>query len=166
MKWSEPIDFGANWNHRSRHPSKDYLMAPSNSMPTPYKELSLDDFLKLAYCRPYAPTGEQVFRQVMDLDALGTMWSVRFTHYNDYSLAVAAKWAHGSLEITHAAFVKDDAGGYGHYLRFFRVGCSHKYREVTPEYARQTLKISHYGNCYHVYECGICGHTYAEDSSG
>jgi hypothetical protein len=50
-------------------------------------------------------------------------------------------------------------------LRYFRCGCNHSWVELTASDCRER-NISHYGNCYHVYECSDCGYVKADDSSG
>jgi len=61
--------------------------------------------------------------------------------------------------------------GYGIYsdwqnerVRFFRFGCKHQYRGLDQAECR-ARNIPHYGRCYSVAECVLCGHIYATDSS-
>lgn len=49
---------------------------------------------------------------------------------------------------------------------FWKVAkCHHHYVEVGSKRASE-LGITHFGNCYHVYECTKCHHAYGQDSSG
>lgn len=48
--------------------------------------------------------------------------------------------------------------------RYFRLGCPHTFRELSQVEARQKGH-SHFGMCYHVYECSKCGSTHSTDSS-
>lgn len=46
-----------------------------------------------------------------------------------------------------------------------RKQCAHTYgREISMDECR-TRGIGHYGNCWHVYECGKCGEVFSVDSS-
>lgn len=49
-------------------------------------------------------------------------------------------------------------------FRYFLGGCQHKFKNLTQSecYAR---KISHFGNCYSVTECTLCGQIETIDSS-
>lgn len=50
--------------------------------------------------------------------------------------------------------------------KFWKVAkCHHDYKEIGIERARK-LGITHFGNCFHVYECSKCHHAYGVDSSG
>ncbi len=50
--------------------------------------------------------------------------------------------------------------------RFWKVAvCHHDYKEVGLKRARE-LGVTHFGNCYHVYECKLCHKAYGQDSSG
>jgi hypothetical protein len=63
-----------------------------------------------------------------------------------------------------------DGTGYGiatdnsSKVRWFRYGCSHKYVEKGSKWCSER-GITHWGMCYHVYECSECGHVLAQDSS-
>ena len=47
---------------------------------------------------------------------------------------------------------------------YYRFGCEHKYVGLDQQECRRR-NIPHYGRCYHVSECSICGHIYSCDSS-
>jgi len=50
--------------------------------------------------------------------------------------------------------------------RFWKVAeCHHEYKEIGSQRAKE-LGITHFGNCYHVYECTKCHKAYGVDSSG
>lgn len=50
--------------------------------------------------------------------------------------------------------------------RFWKVAeCHHKFKEVGVQRAKE-LGITHWGMCYHVYECTECHFAYGVDSSG
>jgi hypothetical protein len=166
MKTSTPESFGVLWDHQSEHPVRGYKMAASNCMPIPYSVLSLQDYLHLAFCRPWGPTGEGLYRQVMDLDPNGKMWEVIFTHYPDYSLAVAKTYRHvDSAPDEFSLQIPEESGPYRYYLRFYRVGCRHTYRELSMKEA-VARGVPHWGTFCHVYECTKCGSLHTVDSSG
>lgn len=59
--------------------------------------------------------------------------------------------------------------GYGMYnhrgeVRYFRFGCEHKWRAVTPEECHKR-KILHFGRNFSVVECELCGYINSYDSS-
>ena len=41
-------------------------------------------------------------------------------------------------------------------VRYFAVGCAHKWRELDQETCKER-NILHFGKCYHVQECQACG---------
>lgn len=50
--------------------------------------------------------------------------------------------------------------------RFWKVtSCHHEYKEIGSQRARE-LGITHFGGCFHVFECLKCHHAYGQDSSG
>jgi hypothetical protein len=48
---------------------------------------------------------------------------------------------------------------------YYKFGCQHKFTELNVEECRRR-GITHFGNCYHVTECSICGYIDECDSSG
>ena len=68
-------------------------------------------------------------------------------------------------------FGMSDGTGYGiaqdywaKKIRWFRYGCDHTYVEKSQDWCRER-DITHFGMCYHVYECSKCKHVIAQDSS-
>lgn len=166
MKWTEPTHFGVDWQHKGIHLETGCSLHRGNSMPVPYQELSLEEYLKLAYCQPWGPTGEGNFRQVLDLDGL-IMWTLHIQHFGKYSLAVAEQYnGKGKGAELKATFEVDGGYGMSYYLRFFRLGCEHEYKEVSHEFACKELGVRTWGMFCHVYHCSKCGHHYSIDSSG
>lgn len=49
-------------------------------------------------------------------------------------------------------------------VRYFAFGCRHDFVELGGKECWQR-GVSHFGMCYHVYECSKCGHIEAHDSS-
>lgn len=49
-------------------------------------------------------------------------------------------------------------------VEYFACGCNHTYQELSQDECKAN-KISHYGMCYHVYRCSVCGYVTAYDSS-
>lgn len=55
--------------------------------------------------------------------------------------------------------------GWGYVERNSKdASCIHEYRELTQQESRDK-GITHFGRCYHVYECKKCGNYTATDSS-
>ena len=50
-------------------------------------------------------------------------------------------------------------------LRWFKFGCKHDYKELTPSESN-AKGIQHFGTFWHVKECRICGFISSYDSSG
>lgn len=116
-----------------------------NVMPTPYTEITQDDWV--AYIRTWGLVGEFYdSRQVLDLPDTHGFARVQISWYHDRGMAIV----HPNKEAD---------------LKFYRIGCYHKHRELSQAECRER-GIYHAGNCYHVSECATCGHVEAVDSSG
>lgn len=72
---------------------------------------------------------------------------------------------YGKLSYRYDAFPKDCCESCGEPLLCAGVVRLHKFRELSMKEAAQKGRY-HGGNCYHVYECTVCGHGSAQDSSG
>lgn len=53
---------------------------------------------------------------------------------------------------------------WGKTVRYYAFGCDHKYEELGQRYCLEN-NIPHFGRCWHVYRCTVCGHRDAQDSS-
>jgi len=49
-------------------------------------------------------------------------------------------------------------------VRYYAFGCNHKYTEMSAKDAR-AAGHTHFGRCWHVWKCDVCGHVKAMDSS-
>jgi hypothetical protein len=47
---------------------------------------------------------------------------------------------------------------------YYKFGCEHEYKGLSQEECRKR-GIAHFGRCYHVSECGVCGYVLSVDSS-
>ena len=54
---------------------------------------------------------------------------------------------------------------WGGKVTYYRVGCEHKYKEMSQDDARKEGH-QHFGMCYHVSKCTKCGKVISYDSSG
>jgi hypothetical protein len=50
-------------------------------------------------------------------------------------------------------------------VRYYAFGCQHDYRELSQAECRER-DTTHFGMCWHIYECKKCGYVMAQDSSG
>jgi len=127
-----------------------------NDLPTPYREISQHEWIHLtmSYCPKY-----RAFRQVK-LEDEKVFKNCRIEFYHDYALALLYpnSWHAGKDEFGADTIIWEDK------LRYFRIGCQHKWNELTPQECHQK-GISHSGQCWHVLECQKCNITTAYDSS-
>ena len=122
VDWVEPAYLNLSWQ-----PGGIY-----NRLPEPWQEITQDEWLKLVACEPECLAGvnfNQVYLPAVFDDHEGDvnrqgMWSVKYSFYPSYAVAVASRYQRGPAG---QAFVSDkpDGGNYGHALRFFRIGCQH-----------------------------------------
>ena len=183
MKWTRPEGYGIDWEHRGTQNGTGRLLTADNSMPIPWKELSLEEFLSKMFCNPWQLTGEGMYRQVLDMPATEddkAHKAVTFLHHqNGYTLAVLKDYRRVPIEgIPEGYTFKTEAGpcyfgkdrGTHHWaylMRFFQVGCRHaNMKEVSHQFAREQLGVSTWGMFCHVYHCPDCGYQYSVDSSG
>jgi|WetSurSiteA1Bulk_404760.scaffolds.fasta_scaffold116627_1 hypothetical protein len=120
-----------------------------NTMPEPYEEITEDEYFKKM--NNYSPDFVE-YRQVLFKNDKLNEW------LNKYYQGIHIYWFHDEA----LAFVHDY---WGKKTYFFRIGCNHEYRELGSQECRER-GITHWGNCWHVYECKKCGHSMAQDSSG
>jgi ribosomal protein S27E len=121
-----------------------------NTMPTPYVEITVDDFLKQMWCSGYSPDS-QLFDQIKLPDE-------KFIHntyfYVFYYAVVAVMICGWQGEQPGHYFIKDyqakkpDGEWTGYNLRFFRIGCTHPNKKET-----------NLGHCDHRVDCPDCGWT-------
>lgn len=120
-----------------------------NKAPKGWKEISEKDFARSMFFT-YSPKSME-HRQVFydwDGNALGEKYwlSITMFHMHDGTgFAMSSEWTDGKV-------------------RYFRFGCEHQYRGLSQQECRDR-GIAHFGSCYHVSECGVCGHIKSIDSS-
>ena len=118
-----------------------------NDVPPGFRELTEKEFAQSAFFM-YSPVG-MFFRQIDPKNISSEekyFLSVHFYHFHDgRGFGLAHDFWAGKV-------------------RYFAYGCSHKYRAVSQKDAR-ARGIAHFGMCYHVYQCEVCGRLKSEDSS-
>lgn len=115
-----------------------------NTAPVGFAEITQKEFAQSNFFR-YGPEAIE-HRQLLNVPGEKTMLAVWMYYYHDGTgLALAEDFWAGTI-------------------RYFRFGCDHDYRELSPEATRQR-GLSHFGHCWHTYECQTCGHIEAHDSS-
>lgn len=127
-----------------------------NSMPTPYKEITRDEFLLELLCGAYQI--DQIdFRQVHDLQE-GTYWTLYVYVLHKSVVACATTYqarTNPSVPLSAIWLEPFTGSSYNHALRFFRIGCLHlNMRQESPRMFE------------HVDVCPDCGFTASHDSSG
>lgn len=150
MEWAEPENYlGIDW-----YPKKDNGHHPANTMPEPYKELSLNAFLALFHCWPWGICTTN-FRQVVLPDEV-VIAGVHFYLFKHHCLAVinySVGMDKGKAGERSGLLVNNQ--GWYYRLRFFRVGCSHPNLKTywTRMHGRRD-------------ECPNCGYHIVMDTSG
>lgn len=125
-----------------------------NTMPQPYREIDEDSFW---YYWETCNKRACEFRQIAE----GKYHSLRNTYIfwcEDFGIAVMMP---RSWKIDERKF----AGiRYKDRPKFFRIGCEHEWKELSPEESKK-YGICHMGKSYHVIRCVKCGAIREYDSS-
>lgn len=116
-----------------------------NSEPIGLKEISEKEFAQSDFFT-YSPVALE-YRQVMPKN--GKVYSLRIFWMN-----TTPGQANGFA--MHSDY-------WGGKIRYYKVGCDHKYRELSASEAKDKGH-HHSGNCYHVTECIHCGRIFSYDS--
>ena len=121
----------------------------ANSLPEGWREITSEEFSQSVFFTHLPEFVE--YRQMYAADDsgkafVGSMIEARLFHFWD-GTGVAMRADYWKKEI--------------HYYKF---GCEHKYNELDKDESEKR-GYSHYGMCWHVYECATCGHTMSQDSS-
>jgi len=125
-----------------------------NSLPRPFVEITESDYIQ----RIGAGTPQYIeFRQVYE-DGFSHHLNTRIEWHHDIAIAIVfpAEWTCDNDLKFRIRFKQP--------LRYFYIGCDHKWKELSTEQAR-ALDVPHYGACYHVYMCSECSRITAQDSS-
>jgi hypothetical protein len=125
-----------------------------NEMPDPFKEISWHKYFH--FFRREAGHHEE-HRQVM-ISREGKRNFARSIHiewYSSYGLA---------LESPGDWTLKDNELHYLEEPRYFYLGCNHDWQELSVKEASEH-GVHHFGNCYHVNKCKLCGLVNSYDSS-
>lgn len=144
-------------------------MHKDNLLPEPYKEIDLTTFM-LNTLLNHTKWCEREFRSVQ-LDGKGALWSTTILWYDRKTVGYAIADMYTNLNNTEykgdtfKKEVKYRDYGYGHLARYFKIGCTHSYKELSREACKEK-GIHHFGAMWHVEECQECGFIRAYDSSG
>lgn len=144
-----------------------------NTFPTPYVELDLDDALLALHTDHMGVATHYDTKQCPLPGGFQGHWNVTLHVWRDKVIAVCKwydrieKFEKAGMEIGKGVWVKkSQGGGYGYFMRFFRIGCLHpKIRELSPDEVRERGG-RHNGMFDHHYLCPDCGYTRRTDSSG
>jgi hypothetical protein len=119
-----------------------------NYMPEPYYEITESEYIN--YQGLYSPMYRET-RQVQNKDVFtserGSYRNVTIFWYFDRGIAIV--WPN---EWTLVA----DSVVYTRDIRYFKIGCNHMNVELSQKECWDN-KINHYGTCYHVNRCTLCG---------
>tara|TARA_Y100000034_G_scaffold117909_1_gene157935 strand:+ start:3578 stop:4012 length:435 start_codon:yes stop_codon:yes gene_type:complete len=123
-----------------------------NLFPDGWREIDVEEFAQSEFFT-YSPTHVE-YRQMYDSNTDGVpsfrsspMVAARLFHFHDGTgIAMSNEW-------------------WDKKVRYFKFGCDHKYNELSQKESRDR-SISHFGMCYHVYECEKCNYIMSQDSSG
>ena len=118
-----------------------------NTMPKPFSEITVDEYIHkknsvVNYCeRRYITHG--------NIGHIHVEW------FSDFGLAVRypEKWKFENNQII-----------YKEPIKYYKIGCNHSFVELSYDECKEN-DIRHFGRCWHVYKCTICGIMNAADSS-
>ena len=134
-------------------------------MPEPYREIDPKEFLKILVCGGWGISATN-FRQVHLPDETGGIVPIHFYLLPFTCVAVAKvfeyKW---SKSRSNQGLTIPSHGEAYNRLRFFKVGCDHEFREMSP---KETVERGgkHWGMHCHANICDECGTLQTLDSSG
>lgn len=118
-----------------------------NTMPKPFSEITVDEYIhkKNSVVKYYER------RQITH----GNYGSIHIEWFHDFGLAVKypEKWKLENNKII-----------YKEPIKYYKIGCNHAFEELSYDECKEK-GISHFGKCWHVYKCTICGTVNSQDSS-
>jgi hypothetical protein len=127
-----------------------------NEMPSPWREASVSEYVRQRGC--YSPAyfeSRNVLQQTADGVTIGNI-TIEWYHNVGFAIRMPNKWHYDRSEVGKIV--------YDEPIRYFRIGCEHDYTELSQAECR-ARGIQHMGHCWHVTECGKCGHIESYDSS-
>lgn len=127
---------------------KQFGITSANDPPFNFKEITEEEFAKSHFFvyTPIATGYSQVYLDRANGFSSENFRAMRFFFMHDNrGYAMSSDYWEGGI----------------HYYSF---GCSHDYRQLSMQECR-ARNITHFGRCYHVYECNICHYIDAVDSS-
>jgi hypothetical protein len=149
------------------------IIEHANMMPKPYKEITGEEAQALMFCGAYGIRSHyhsQIFLGWEDISvgynqtSTEGMWSLDVYRYLTYAVGVLTKYdtrypRHDHLRQVDKGlgiFVtkEDGENPYGHFIRFYRIGCEHDWSTSTQRMFEHTSV------------CKKCGFKYGYDSSG
>ena len=144
-----------------------------NTLPTPYHELSLDEALIALHTDHMGAARFYASKQCPLPGGFQGHWNVTLHVWRDKVIAVCKwydrieKFDKAGMEIGKGVWVqKRQGGGYGYFMRFFRIGCQHPNLKELSQEETKAKGMSHYGMHDHYDECPDCGFAMRTDSSG
>jgi len=115
-----------------------------NLFPDGWREIDVEEFSQSAFFT-YSPTHIE-YRQMYASIHSPPMLAAKLFHFSDGT----------GVALNNQPWAKK--------VRYFKFGCDHSYNELMPSECNKR-GVSHFGMCYHVYECSKCSHVMSQDSS-
>jgi len=173
MDWTEPTETGIDWTHKGKHHKTGGDLHPQNSMPVPYHEITVTEFMRRFFCGHSMLKGTNYRSNIGELEGSP---DVQFYHFHRHTLAVSVRSITSTSDAlrNYPGYMKirrEEGWRRGTYrynlLKFYYVGCEHKGMiEVSHDFAKKELGLSPWGMFCHVWWCPDCGYHYMVDSSG
>lgn len=129
-----------------------------NTAPVGWRKITEKEFAQSKFFS-YSPDHME-YRQLTRTQDGGPV-AHQTTRYGDTHPVMVAAHMFWFYDGTGVALGNDWWGGTVQYYAF---GCQHEYTELGAKECRER-GITHWGRCWHVYECSKCGHIDAHDSS-
>lgn len=124
-----------------------------NTMPEPWKEIPESQFWH--HVSSYTPMNIEHRQAYITIDGKKHMIPLTIYWYGAQGYAFSVdRWSckhDGEYPLTY-------------YMKFYLFGCEHKWREMGVKECAEK-NITHFGMCWHVYECEKCGMRETTDSS-
>jgi hypothetical protein len=118
-----------------------------NNMPKPFSEITVDEYIHLK--------GNIVNYYEHRHISHGNIGSIHIEWFYDFGLAVRYPtiWKPENNKII-----------YKEPIKYYKIGCNHSFVELSYNECKES-SIPHFGRCWHVYKCTICGTVNSADSS-
>lgn len=120
-----------------------------NTVPPNFREITYDEFAKSDFFSYSFTTRE--FRQF------------KYELNPSKPITYVSCWLYYMLLGHGYGFISDFWGQEGKKLRIFKFGCKHQFVELTQQECKEQ-NILHFGRCWYVYKCQLCGIIKSEDN--